>query len=132
MANELIFRLRRSLAIPGMQIGTLLQELLADLNMSFQKIIPGMSTDEEIDLVVTLADIQVIGIEADQDCTVKVNSVDPASEDVFMLTANIPLIWTSGDPTSTQFIVNDITKLFITTGDNDTLLKMIIGLDATP
>ena len=132
MANELVFRLRRSLAIPGMQLGLRAQELLADSNVGFQKIIPALSTDAEIDLVVNVMDVVVIGIEADQDCTVKINSTTPAPEDTFLITANIPLIWTSGDPIATQFIVNDVTKLFVTTGGTDTLLKLMIGLDATP
>lgn len=132
MANEVVFRLRRSLVIPGMQLGIRVQELLADLSLGFQKIIPALSADAEIDLVLTVVDIVVVGIEADQDCTIKVNSTTPAAEDMFLLTANIPLIWTSGDPVNTQFIVNDVTKLFVTTGGTDTLLKLIIGLDATP
>jgi len=120
------------LSIAGMQIGTSALSVLADLQVAFQKTIPANTTNGEIDLVLTLAQVAVMGIEADQACTIKVNSTSPAPQDTFALAAAVPLIWTSGDPASASFLVSNVTKLYVTTGAQATILKFVAGVDATP
>jgi hypothetical protein len=133
MADEIIFRLRRWLQAPGNSLGSEIQEVTADLQMSFKKTIPANETDAQIDVELTLENCVVIGVIADHDCTVKVNSTSPMDPlDTIALVANRALLWVDGDPDGYNPFAQDVTTLFVTTGTADTLLRLVAGVNATP
>jgi hypothetical protein len=131
MANELTFRLRRALSMPSIFLGGSIETVHADLGVAFSKTIPALTTDAEIIIALTLAEVLIMGMEADQGCVVKTNSILTPRE-TLTLTANHPLIWATGDLAGGKFFAGDVTAFYVTTGAQQTLLKFVAGLNATP
>lgn len=86
----------------------------------------------EIDLTVDVSAIKLAALEADKDCTVRTNANHLGSpDDTIALKAKQPLIWRDGDPTA-LFLTADVTKFFVTTGADETVIKFGAMVDATP
>jgi hypothetical protein len=131
MAGELSAKLTRSIQIGGITIGGLVETILSDGQVQNQKTVPASSTNAEFDVAVTIANVKAIALWADKDCTVKTNSTSVPDE-TLALKANSPMVWSSTDPVAGKFITHDITKLYVTTGAADTLLKFGAAVDSTP
>ena len=134
MAKELQLKINRSVAGGLVGIGKTVLTITCDLVIDFQKVIPKNLVNARVVLgEVRVPDIQVIAIEADQDATVFFNK--PGSSvptDSLSLKADKPVVWVAGDQSSMKFVTVDFDDLWITTGVNDTLLKVICAQDSTP
>jgi hypothetical protein len=130
VANELTFKVIRSVIFGAVQVGGVQETVLADLGVPFSKQIPANTTNGEADIVVTVANVKAAALVADKDCTIKTNSTS-APDNTFAMKANQPLIWAKDDPIALFLTVN-LTKLFITTGAAATIVKFVAAVDATP
>lgn len=93
----------------------------ADAEENFSDVAAASST-KEIDLVVTVANIESFFIEADQDVTLKVNSTGSPTPSV-ALTKGQAFYWNSG-LTGTNPLTTNITKLyFVNAGIKDANVK---------
>ena len=133
MAGEQSFTVKKTISGPGPTVGGIDAVIPADGNKGFQKTIAANTVDGRITLDLDISTIQVIGIEANQDCDVYTNAIHSGSpDDHLVLKANKPLLWNINDPAGMLFLTVDVTDLYVTTGSNDTILKLICGLDETP
>src|SRR5690349_9491926 len=136
MANEQSNKVTKTATIAGLSIGGTVQTVLADAAVTFSKTI-STGTDREIDLNVDTTTVQLMAIEADNDCDVYTNANHSGSfDDHLQLKARQPLIWSTGDPAEAKFMTGDgtnhiVTKFYVTT-TTATLLKFGAAIDSTP
>lgn len=132
MAGE--SKLNRNISISGggVTVGGVTEQIEVDNIQTFSKTIPKNLTDAVVQKPeVDFSECKLMAIVASKDCTVKTNStISPA--ETLELKANRPLHWIEGDPTANKFLSVDVTVWYVTTGGEDTLLKIIIGEDGTP
>lgn len=130
MAGEQNARVTRAL-VGGISVGGTVQTIPANSQIAFQETIAINQTNHEIDIAVTLANVQAMALEANQDCSVKTNSTGSPQETI-SLKANTPLIWVLGDLAAAKFFAGDITKFYVTTGGVATIFKFLAFMDQTP
>jgi len=129
MAGELSNRIGATATIAGVAFGGTTLTVLADGGTSVQKTL-GIGTDLEFDVVVDISTVQCMAIEADNDCTVKVNSTSSPTPEI-ALKAKSPLIWAVGYPAGMKFMTVDVTNFYVTT-TVATVFKFAAGTDTTP
>jgi hypothetical protein len=136
MANEQSNRVTRSATIGGITIGGTVQTVLANGAVTFSQTI-GTVTNGVIDITVDTTTVQLMAIEADNDCDVYTNAASGGSyDDHLVLKARQPLIWATGDPAALKFMTGDdsdhIVTVFYITTTTATLLKFAAAVDNTP
>lgn len=96
-----------------------------------EKTIAASQTNSQFDIEIDVANAKVLSICADQDCTIKTNSTSTPG-DTLTLEANKPLVWTEDDTKTAaaaveKFLDDDVTTLYVTTGGNQTTVKVLCG-----
>lgn len=136
MAGEQTITNRRSITIGGVTIGGVQSTVLADVANSFQKTVPGPSTNFEVDLgSIVLTNMKAIGISSNRACTVYTNAPSTgAPNETIAILANQEHIWIFGDLAANKFIATSpLTKLYITVpGTDDATVKFGCAYDGTP
>jgi hypothetical protein len=131
MANEQSNRVTKTATIAGLSIGGTVQTVLADGAITFSKTI-STGSDRRIDISVDVSTVQLMAIEADNDCDVYTNAVSGgAYDDHLVLKARQPLIWATGDPADLKWLTVDVTAFYVNT-TTATLLKFGAAVDSTP
>jgi hypothetical protein len=136
MANEQSNRVTKAATIAGLTMGGTVQTVLADGAVTFSKTIATL-TDAHIAINLDTTTVQLMAIEADNDCDVYTNAIHSGSyDDHLVLKARQPLIWATGDPAGLKFMTGDdslhiITAFYVTT-TTATLLKFGAAVDSTP
>lgn len=130
MAGEFTISARLSYDFGSFTVGGTVDSIICDGKTSISKTIPANSTNAEIDVVVDVSTVVVAAIEANKNCTVKTNSTS-APDDTLTLLANKAVGWKTNDVAS-LFLTADVTKLYVTTGAEATIIKFGVGYDATP
>jgi hypothetical protein len=131
MANEQSNRVTKTATIAGMTIGGTVQTVLADAAVTFSKTI-SIGIDRRVDITVDVSAVQLMAIEADNDCDVYTNAIaGGAYDDHLVLKARQPLIWATGDPADLKWLTEDVTALYVT-ATVATLLKFAAAIDSTP
>ena len=132
MAQEL--KVARSTVVNGggVSVGGVTETVTADHVLTFSKEIPANSTDEHlVGPDITLAICNAMAIVANKDCVVKTNS-SSSPTDTLTLLANKAIHWLTGDPAANKFLTATVTDWYITTGADQTIIKMVFAMDATP
>jgi len=105
--------------------------LTGDGEANYDGVIPGGTTNAEVDLVAAHANIRSMVLFSNVATTVKVNS-SSAPDDTINLPAGGQVVWNTNHPEACPFTV-DVTKLFITNaGAAAATVKIRILLDSTP
>lgn len=110
-------------AIPGGVVPATVSPIAGDLQVNIAATIPGTTTNQELDLTLTLTTLQSIFLVADGALTLKTNSTS-APGDTLTFAANMPLCWVLGMPfptsSATPFSTN-VTKFYLTNAGSTTV-----------
>src|ERR1051326_2775332 len=108
------------------------QTFTADSEVNYKGAIPANTTNGEIDLAITVANVRSMMLYSDQDVTIKTNSSTTPQETI-SLKAKIMLQW---DTTHTETIpyAGNVTKFYVTTGSIATAANLVVThlVDQTP
>lgn len=127
MAGEPTVTVTRSIRNGSITVGGTVETITTAPYVPYYSETFGVVTDQEIDIGLTITKMKGVGIVADKACTLKTNSTSSPGN-TFVLVANKPIIWASGDASANPVTV-DITKFYLTTTVINTTLKMIFPQD---
>lgn len=89
------------------------------------------TTDGQINIAFTYADIKSFYLLSDQDVTIETNS-GSAADDTLTVTANVPYTWQNDSPHANPFSAN-VTAFFVTNSSGSTAtISCSVVFDATP
>lgn len=132
MAGEMEFTVKRTFTGMGLTTSGITQKVLCDGGIPLKKEIPANTTNGQFLWPITVSKTKFVSIETNKDCDIYVNAASTGSPaQHWVMAAGIPKSWVTGDE-DVLFILQNVTSLFITTGDEDTKLVAIEGHDATP
>ncbi len=122
----------------GISIGGVAESKACSSEAVFMEQIAANQTNLAVTFPIDVSRVLVLSIGADKDITLKTNSTS-SPLDTLNLLANKPRHWfKTTDPDSEFFIGGadgvagtDITTIYVSTGAAATLLKIIVGFDAT-
>jgi hypothetical protein len=108
-------------------ITTTTDTYLSDSEVNLDEIVVPGATNQEYDVLITVANIKDMVLMSTQPLTVKTNS-SSAPQETITLAANKQLVWTVDHPEA-KFFAGNITKFFVTnTSALNATLKFRCGL----
>lgn len=116
----------------GLSVGGVQETLLSDSVKTFSKEFPANLTDGRVVFPIDVSEVKAMAIIANKDCTIETNATDASGGETLLLKANKALNWVLGDLAANKFLTIDVTDLYVTTGAESTVLKLIVGQDSTP
>jgi len=121
----------QSVQTPSGQLNAGNKVYQAAANLEFDEVIDAVGVDIEVGVTIPVANIKSLVLTANQDVTVKTNSVG-APANTFPLKANVPYIWNT-DSYDTNKMTIDVTKLFVSNaGANPATISGRFIFDPTP
>lgn len=132
MAGEVTLTLSRSVVIGGQTIGGAAETVLADTQTVYKETVPTGSTDYELDVPITVANIQVSALHSTQNVTLKTNSSSSPVQTIPLI-KNAALVWSVNEPAAAKTLTTDVTKFFITNASGfDAVVTIGFGLKQAP
>src|SRR5947207_206592 len=100
MASEFQVKLSRSANIAGQTIGGVDEVILADYNQGFRQVVATGTTDYEIDLPITIANIYVSALHSTQNVSISCNQVlaSTVAHQTIAVTKNVAQIYSTNEP----------------------------------
>ncbi len=77
--------------------------------------VPADSTDLELDVAFTVAQVVALILSSDVAMTIETNADDATGGNTLVLAAGAPYVWTT-DSLDTLLLTQDVTAMFLTTG----------------
>lgn len=113
MAGEALVSVTRMMSINGVQIGGAVETVAADFQALYKQTVATGATNWEVDIPITVANLEAFGIFSTQAVTVKTNSTTVPTQTI-TVPANTLLMWTNAQPSGQNILTADTTKFFIT------------------
>ena len=132
MANEVQVKLSRSATIGGQTIGGVDELVAADFQAVYKQTVPSGSTNYEIDMPVTVANILVSAIHSTQNLTLLTNSTSAPAQTINLI-KNVPQLYSVNEPGSVKTLTTDVTKFYATNSSGaDAILLIGVATKQAP
>ena len=125
-------KITMGVAIDGGDGHVMSQAYTAESKQSYEVAVPDSTTDKEVTLAITHAQLTSLYMSSDQDMTVETNNAS-APGDTINLKANVPMIWNEDSYFTNPVNSADVTKVFLTNASGSAAtFRCEVLQDATP
>ena len=121
-----------SLKVGGLTIGGATEIVTSDAAKVLTVEIPALTTDKEVDFVITKSEVKAFAVECDKAVTLDANKANTPDFTLSVAAGGVPSIWTINSSFANPITAN-VTKFFVTNASTfPAILKLGVLTDITP